>query len=91
MQELHTFSIHLSLYLNWYCLLAGLGSHLCESIRDDYPMAYIMSAVIGPHVSGESPLQHYNTLLSLSWLQRLVLMLCAKLPMVITLTHYHCY
>ncbi|XP_072031063.1 tubulin delta chain-like [Amphiura filiformis] len=49
---------------------AGLGSRLVELIRDEYPLAYILSAVVAPWTSGESPLQHYNSLFSLSWLQR---------------------
>ncbi|XP_022099004.1 tubulin delta chain-like isoform X2 [Acanthaster planci] len=49
---------------------SGQGSRLCENIKDEYPMAYILSAVVAPHISGESPLQNYNTILSLGWLQR---------------------
>ena len=49
---------------------SGLGSHLVESIRDAYPLAHVMSVAIAPHISGDSPLQHYNSLLSLATLQR---------------------
>lgn len=49
---------------------SGLGSRLLEGIRDEYPLAYILSVVVAPWTSGESPLQHYNSLFSLSWLQR---------------------
>lgn len=52
--------------------LPGLGSRLCETIRELYPMNYILSCVVAPHVSGESPLQHYNSLLCLASLQKLV-------------------
>ncbi|XP_029444106.1 tubulin delta chain-like isoform X2 [Rhinatrema bivittatum] len=48
----------------------GLGARLCEAIRDEYPLGYILSVTVAPHQAGESPLQHYNSLLSLSWLQR---------------------
>ncbi|XP_072426217.1 tubulin delta chain-like isoform X1 [Chiloscyllium punctatum] len=49
---------------------SGLGAHLCESIREEFPMGYILSVTVAPHQVGESPLQHYNSLLCLSWLQR---------------------
>ncbi|XP_071100932.1 tubulin delta chain-like [Haliotis cracherodii] len=49
---------------------SGLGSRLCELIREEYPMNYLMSCAIAPCVSGESPLQHYNSLLTLSHLHR---------------------
>ncbi|XP_077997628.1 tubulin delta chain-like [Glandiceps talaboti] len=49
---------------------SGLGSRLCEALRDDYQMPYLMSIVVAPHSLGESPLQHYNSLLCLAWLQR---------------------
>lgn len=49
---------------------SGFGSHLCEMLREEYPMNYLLSITIAPHASGESPLQHYNSLLCLSALQR---------------------
>ena len=49
---------------------SGLGSHLVEAIRDTYPLGHVMSAAVSPHASGDSPLQHYNSLLSLASLQR---------------------
>lgn len=49
---------------------SGLGSRLVERIRDAYPLAHVMSVAVSPHSSGDSPLQHYNSLLSLSSLQR---------------------
>jgi len=45
---------------------SGLGSLLHEILRDDYPMNYILSCVVAPHDSGESPLQYYNSSLCLS-------------------------
>ncbi|KAL9958300.1 hypothetical protein ACROYT_G035300 [Oculina patagonica] len=48
---------------------SGLGSRLVERIRDTYPLAHVMSVAVSPHSSGDSPLQHYNSLLSLSSLQ----------------------
>ena len=52
---------------------SGLGSRLLEEIRDAFPMAHVVSVAIAPHVSGDSPLQHYNSLLSLASLQRYIL------------------
>ncbi|XP_045064257.1 LOW QUALITY PROTEIN: tubulin beta chain-like [Coregonus clupeaformis] len=49
---------------------SGLGSKLCEEIRDTFPAGHILTVSVAPHQSGESPLQHYNTLLSLASLQR---------------------
>ncbi|KAJ6655117.1 hypothetical protein lerEdw1_006021 [Lerista edwardsae] len=49
---------------------AGLSSRLCEAIREEYPLGHILSVSVVPHQAGESPLQHYNALLCLSWLQR---------------------
>ncbi|XP_053873633.1 tubulin delta chain-like [Malaclemys terrapin pileata] len=49
---------------------AGLGSQLCEAIRDEYSLGQILTVTVAPHQAGESPLQHYNSLLCLSWLQR---------------------
>ncbi|ELU02208.1 hypothetical protein CAPTEDRAFT_136680 [Capitella teleta] len=45
---------------------SGLGSAFTESLRDLYPMANLISCVVLPYASGESPLQFYNTLLSLN-------------------------
>ncbi|XP_062978635.1 tubulin delta chain-like [Elgaria multicarinata webbii] len=49
---------------------AGLSSRLCEALREEYPLGYILAVSVAPHQAGESPLQHYNSLLCLSWLQR---------------------
>ena len=40
-----------------------------EQLREDYPLAYILSVAVAPFSLGETPLQHYNTLLCLSWQQ----------------------
>ncbi|KAI8809333.1 Tubulin/FtsZ, GTPase domain-containing protein [Cladochytrium replicatum] len=62
-----------------YCMLAhstaggtgsGFGSHLLEEIRDQFPRLTIMDLAITPFSSGETALQHYNTVLSLSWAHR---------------------
>ncbi|XP_027005362.2 tubulin beta-8 chain-like isoform X3 [Tachysurus fulvidraco] len=45
---------------------SGLGSRLCEEIREEFPVRHILTVSVVPHHSGESPLQHYNTLLSLA-------------------------
>ncbi|XP_072180811.1 uncharacterized protein [Diadema setosum] len=49
---------------------SGFGSRLCEGIRDAYPMAYLLDISVAPHSHGESPLQHYNNLMCLSWMQK---------------------
>jgi cell division GTPase FtsZ len=48
---------------------SGLGSRLVEAYRDTFGKAYLVSASVWPHSSGETPLQHYNTCFSLSKLQ----------------------
>lgn len=49
---------------------SGLGSHLCQEIRDNYPAGHLLSVTAAPHETGDTPLQHYNSLLCLSYLQR---------------------
>ena len=49
---------------------SGLGSRLIEALRDEYGLGHLMSCAFAPHTSGESPLQHYNSLLTLATLQR---------------------
>ncbi|XP_028841553.1 tubulin delta chain-like isoform X2 [Denticeps clupeoides] len=49
---------------------SGLGSRLCEEIRAEFPAGHILTASVVPHRSGESPLQHYNSLLGLAALHR---------------------
>ncbi|XP_074662221.1 tubulin delta chain-like isoform X1 [Tubulanus polymorphus] len=48
---------------------SGLGSHILECLRDLYPLSFTISNVVAPHLSGESPLQHYNALLTMAHLQ----------------------
>jgi len=45
---------------------SGLSSLLLQMLRDEYPMNYILSCIIAPYDSGESPLQDYNSSLCLS-------------------------
>ena len=52
------------------CAYAGFGSHMVEQLREEYPLAYILSVAVAPFHTGETPLQHYNSLLCLSWLQK---------------------
>ena len=40
-----------------------------ETIRDAFPIQYIFNVAITPFSSGETPLQYYNSLLSLPYLQ----------------------
>lgn len=48
---------------------SGLGSRFLENMRDEYPSTNLTAVVVYPASSGESPLQHYNCLLSTSYLQ----------------------
>lgn len=45
---------------------SGLGSRIIEAYRDTFGKAYLATASVWPHSSGETPLQHYNTCFSLS-------------------------
>lgn len=54
----------------FFIIMAGLGARLCEEIREEFPAGHVLSVSVAPYQSGESPLQHYNTLLSLTSLQR---------------------
>lgn len=49
---------------------SGLGSALLEHLRDQYPAHFLLSIAVSPFASGETPLQHYNSLFCLSWLQQ---------------------
>ena len=51
---------------------AGLGSHLLELLREDYPKTHLHSIAVLPHSSGDTPLQNYNSLLSLTTIQECV-------------------
>lgn len=48
---------------------SGLGSRILEEFREEYRKEYLASVCILPFKGGESPLQSYNALLSLAWLQ----------------------
>ena len=48
---------------------SGLGSRILEIIRDEYPMNHIATASVAPRTAGDSPMQSYNTVMSLSFLQ----------------------
>eukprot|EP00002_Diphylleia_rotans_P021665 TRINITY_DN4222_c0_g1_i9.p1 TRINITY_DN4222_c0_g1~~TRINITY_DN4222_c0_g1_i9.p1 ORF type:complete len:496 (-),score=74.64 TRINITY_DN4222_c0_g1_i9:181-1668(-) len=49
---------------------SGLGCRIVEELRKDYPRHYILSVAVAPFTKGETPLQNYNSLLSLTTLQR---------------------
>jgi hypothetical protein len=49
---------------------SGFGCKVIESLREKYPSMYIFSICIAPFRHGDTPLQHYNTLLSLSHIQK---------------------
>ena len=61
--------LRVSLIPAQFTSLVGLSSALLERIRDNYPLAYILSIPVAPFILGDTPLQHYNSLLCLSWLQ----------------------
>jgi len=48
---------------------SGLGSKLLEKIRDEYPISFLLSAAVIPSESADTPLQDYNSCLSLSYMQ----------------------
>lgn len=48
---------------------SGLGTKLTEALRDNYPNAPVVNAVVWPFSSGEVAVQAYNVLLSLAHLQ----------------------
>ena len=45
---------------------SGVGSRLTELLRDEYPEKFLLSCIVTPFFGGESPLQHYNSILTLS-------------------------
>lgn len=47
---------------------SGLGSRVAEEVRDAFPKHFLISVSIAPFGTGDTPLQHYNTLLSLAHL-----------------------
>ncbi len=53
---------------------SGLGSRLIERVRDEYGAACcIGSALVCPFQAGETPLQSYNSLLTLRYVHTCVL------------------
>ncbi|KAG4106614.1 tubulin nucleotide-binding domain-like protein [Neocallimastix lanati (nom. inval.)] len=49
---------------------SGLFSRVIEEIRDRYPKTCISTYSIFPFESGENSLQYYNSIFSLSWVQK---------------------
>jgi hypothetical protein len=49
---------------------SGLGSRILEAVRETHPTVVLADAVIAPFAAGDTPTQHYNTILSLAWSQR---------------------
>jgi len=50
---------------------SGLGSRLLQHIRDTYAKQYILTCSVTPFCeTGETPLQYYNSVLSMSMLQK---------------------
>ncbi|RKO96999.1 hypothetical protein CXG81DRAFT_12549 [Caulochytrium protostelioides] len=48
---------------------SGLGSSLCEHLREMDPKKVLISGCVTPFIGGETTLQHYNSLLALATLQ----------------------
>ncbi|KAJ3013861.1 hypothetical protein HKX48_005489 [Thoreauomyces humboldtii] len=49
---------------------SGLGSRVAEELRDQYPKNYLTTFAVTPFSTGDTALQHYNSLLSLGWMQK---------------------
>lgn len=49
---------------------SGFGSRLLECVREEYPKLAIVDVVVAPFASGDTPLQHYNTVLALHTAQQ---------------------
>jgi len=47
---------------------SGLGSRLLEHLRDAYGKRYILAASVAPRPDGDTPLQHYNSVLAAQFL-----------------------
>ena len=47
---------------------AGLGSRLLQSLRTEYPKACLLDVAVTPFRAGDTPLQHFNALMTLSHL-----------------------
>ena len=45
---------------------SGLGSRLLHEYRDYFGKAYLMTVSVWPSMTGETPLQHYNTCFSMA-------------------------
>ncbi|KAM9163517.1 uncharacterized protein ACDP82_001297 [Pangshura tecta] len=55
-----------------HLMLQPPRSWLCEAIRDEYSLGQMPSVTVALRQPGESPLEHCDSLLCLSWLQRYV-------------------
>mmetsp|Transcript_3415 Transcript_3415/g.5777 ORF Transcript_3415/g.5777 Transcript_3415/m.5777 type:complete len:153 (-) Transcript_3415:950-1408(-) len=49
---------------------SGLGSRIIEEFKDYFPNSYLMSACVWPSMSGDTPLQHYNSCFTLAHIQQ---------------------
>jgi len=49
---------------------SGLGSRILECVHEKYNSATLIDAVVAPFSSGDTPTQHYNTILSLALSQK---------------------
>ncbi|KAF0689748.1 Aste57867_18816 [Aphanomyces stellatus] len=47
---------------------SGLGSFVCDILREHYPSSYLLNTVVWPYRSGEVIVQNYNTLLTMACL-----------------------
>ncbi|EFC43025.1 hypothetical protein NAEGRDRAFT_69007 [Naegleria gruberi] len=44
---------------------SGMGCHISQTLRDEFPHSLLMNQVVWPHEAGEVIVQNYNTLLTL--------------------------
>lgn len=49
---------------------SGLGSLIAQELTDEFPSQYLMGCGVMPFCTGETALQHYNSLLSMSFMSR---------------------
>jgi hypothetical protein len=48
---------------------SGVGSQLLQRLRDTYGKSFIISTVVSASKAGDTPLQNFNSVFALQWLQ----------------------
>lgn len=46
---------------------SGMSSAILQYLRDNYPSLYLTTTAVAPFTSGDTPLQHYNSIFSLQY------------------------